>query len=1024
MNTIENPFAAKRTLRDFRHVLLLCCLAVASFQGRGAVTDGLVFYAPFNSSSPDDVQGGKTGSLGGDPAFVSGGIIGDFVRLANDTVLPETYVYWDDPTPEFVNFSVQVWIRSTSLQNGQASGDPAIVANKNWGSGGNTGWVVAMGSSSGALGRFQWNFRAPPAARADFDPSAENTTVQDGTWHHLIVTHDRSGFATFYVDGVNVGQVSIATGAGFSLIPSVPNIFALGNDNSLNYENGNGTTANGDFDEVAVWDRTLFAGEVARIHTAGRAGTNILNIPEPTTPFVSEASPADGARGFSPEGNFRAVIVDASTQLDTASVKVYFDGSLVGHTLQGVNGTNTVTFTPPSLLAPLSMHEYRLEFSDNGSPVISRTNRYAFTVGAYLHLLLPAPIAFENFDEVSEASLPAGWTATNATTSITAGPNLDDPLSDSYLDWVVVSSNRFATVFDQRRLNVSLIVTNGRVVRNLISGNFAYAESDNRGGNQVQALFSPDYDLTGQTNVYLAFHSIYEQNQDSSASVEYSIDEGATWLPALYMMDRDDIIRDASGAIDAEATLNAPQGDGAYGQSYGTWIGAAISPALAPFISGRINDDAVESKRIEFLRLAQADNQSKVRLRFAQSGTASWYFGIDNVGLYSVSQVAPPSVIVTPANQTEAIGNDALFTPTISGVGPFTYQWGHNGANLPNQTNEALVLTNIRTNDAGAYSVVVGYLGGSTNSTVGMLTVIDPALALVTGQWDFNNFDLSATCGQPLEYTSVAVEFDTGFANSDFFDLPNLDGAPVSLMAFPGLPPSGGNMSGYRMRHGIAANGGGTNVNKYTLIMDVLYSTPSHNAERAILQTDPLNANNRDIAIGANNGIGVSGGFQGTFAADAWQRIAFAVDLNGPSGAPLMAKFINGVKVGQQVLTEGRDGRWSLPPATHPDTPWALLLADDNTDVQPGYVSSIQIRNDRLSDELIRRMGGPSRHKIPGCITITRATGNMVTIRWTGAVPLQQADSLTGPWSDVAGAASPHTVTASGTVPRFYRPKL
>src|SRR4030095_13312440 len=125
----------------------------------------------------------------------------------------------------------------------------------------------------------------------------------------------------------------IATGLGNSVLPAIPGVFALGNDMTLAYENGNGTTANGDFDEVAIWNRALFPGEVARIHTAGRAGQSILNVPEPTTPFVSEASLTDGARDYTPEGNFRAVIVDASTQLNPTSVRVYLDGGLVSHTL-------------------------------------------------------------------------------------------------------------------------------------------------------------------------------------------------------------------------------------------------------------------------------------------------------------------------------------------------------------------------------------------------------------------------------------------------------------------------------------------------------------------------------------------------------------------------------------------------------------------------------------------------------------------------------------------------------------------
>lgn len=48
------------------------------------------------------------------------------------------------------------------------------------------------------------------------------------------------------------------------------------------------------------------------------------------------------------------------------------------------------------------------------------------------------------------------------------------------------------------------------------------------------------------------------------------------------------------------------------------------------------------------------------------------------------------------------------------------------------------------------------------------------------------------------------------------------------------------------------------------------------------------------------------------------------------------------------------------------------------------------------------------------------ATGNgSVTITWTGGGNLQSAPAVTGDWTDVAGATTPHTVTASGTA--FYR---
>ncbi|MBI4663706.1 MAG: hypothetical protein HY735_33310 [Verrucomicrobia bacterium] len=302
------------------------------------------------------------------------------------------------------------------------------------------------------------------------------------------------------------------------------------------------------------------------------------------------------------------------------------------------------------------------------------------TSRAQVQITLPAPIVRETFDSVEEGKLPAGWSVINFTDSLTAGEDLNDPKSDSYLNWVVISRQRVLDIGTAggwegpRRLQVAANQSvNGALVTNLVEGNFIYAESDVRGGNQVQFLFSPDFNLSGKSNVFMFFHSIYEQNQDSIASVEYSIDEGKTWLPILYMIDAPDVIRKADGSIDAFATLNEPRGDAAVytdpttgeevGRAYGPFIGVKSNlwSTLGPFISGRINDDPVESKRVELFRLPQADNQAKTRLRFAQAGTGSWYFGIDNFGLYSITQTKPGRPTLA-ATATVALFGDAVLT--------------------------------------------------------------------------------------------------------------------------------------------------------------------------------------------------------------------------------------------------------------------------------------------------------------------------------------------------------------------------
>jgi hypothetical protein len=114
--------------------------------------------------------------------------------------------------------------------------------------------------------------------------------------------------------------------------------------------------------------------------------------------------------------------------------------------------------------------------------------------------------------------------------------------------------------------------------------------------------------------------------------------------------------------LDAEATLNKEHGDVAnytddagtvIGGTYGAFIGAPITASLAPFIQGRVNDNRFESKRYELFRVGGADNQSKVRFRFIHAGTDSWYWGIDDFGLYAGAAPTTAPVLSVKAEGTQ-----------------------------------------------------------------------------------------------------------------------------------------------------------------------------------------------------------------------------------------------------------------------------------------------------------------------------------------------------------------------------------
>jgi hypothetical protein len=339
------------------------------------------------------------------------------------------------------------------------------------------------------------------------------------------------------------------------------------------------------------------------------------------------------------------------------------DGNPVVPIVQYSSPITRVEYQSPTLFAALSTHVFTLVYGDDYSPPNISTNQFSFTTANYTNIILPSPTYLETFFTTNAGQLPPGWTVVNhSDPSADPGFNLDDPTSDSYLNWVVISRQ---TVVDleaagiweanNRLLVAPLQVVNGVLLTNLIDTDFVYAESDLRVGNAIQYLYSPPYDLTGRAGVFISYHSIYEQSDNSMGAVEYSVDGKATWLPVVYMLDGDPIDGQIAylpdGTIDAVATMTnynfaiPSYNNGEIGHNYGAFILAPISQGLAPYISPRVNGDPVSSKRVEQYRLPAADGQASVQFRFVQAGYSSWYFGVSDFGIYSTP--APKHASIT-----------------------------------------------------------------------------------------------------------------------------------------------------------------------------------------------------------------------------------------------------------------------------------------------------------------------------------------------------------------------------------------
>ncbi len=447
--------------------------------------------------------------------------------------------------------------------------------------------------------------------------------------------------------------------------------------------------------------------------------SNTITVAESAslTPRILTLKPANNSSNQPPVVPYMAAITNGTSKVVTNSVALTIDGTPASCIVQQEADLVTVTYTNQTLYAPGSSHVARLVFADNATPSNRFTNEVAFSVIEYRNIVLPAPIYFENFDSTPEGQLPTGWTQTNYTEVLNTDLDLGNLDSASYASWVVVDAQRFTGTFipyslpdaplsqqeDYHRVlnpNPNNVV-NGKVLDvPLASGRFLFSTSGYRNGrSQVDYVFTPDFDLSSRTNVYLSFHSLWEQNQDSIGAVEYSVDQGATWLPVVYMIDSRWVLHQTNEStgeitVDAVATLTTQYSDLPFytdengeekGGTYATFIGAAVTQDLAPFISGRLDDNSVDSKRVELFRLTQADKKSKVRFRFAHAGSDSWYFGIDDFGLYAINPtpVQSPSltigrsganvVISWPADASGyTLESTASFNPadwkTVSGV--------------------------------------------------------------------------------------------------------------------------------------------------------------------------------------------------------------------------------------------------------------------------------------------------------------------------------------------------------------------
>jgi len=162
------------------------------------------------------------------------------------------------------SLTVTAWFRSHGLQ----SGDPVIVGNKDWVSGGNPGWLLL--ANEGEDNSFGTNYASTVGDRIDL----EDIAYTDTGWWFLAAVFDAQGVATLYA-GNDAGQLHwIALDARDvgPLSSTMP--INVGQDGTGSY----GHNLGGDVDDLALWERALNPSEISSLYADG-TGAELASLP-------------------------------------------------------------------------------------------------------------------------------------------------------------------------------------------------------------------------------------------------------------------------------------------------------------------------------------------------------------------------------------------------------------------------------------------------------------------------------------------------------------------------------------------------------------------------------------------------------------------------------------------------------------------------------------------------------------------------------------------------------------------------
>jgi hypothetical protein len=292
----------------------------------------------------------------------------------------------------------------------------------------------------------------------------------------------------------------------------------------------------------------------------------------------------------------------------------------------------------------------------------------------------------------------------------------------------------------------------------------------------------------------------------------------------------------------------------------------------------------------------------------------------------------------------------------------------------------------------------------------------------IIGQWDFDTSTnlAKATIGNDLQFLEFSPSFSSSLIGTQYY-------GTISIPAFT--------VSTQRLLATFAStnNGGGTNLNQYTIIMDLMWPAESAGLWRALFNANTNNDDDAELFVNRDGEIGIFNDYVGTMNPDTWYRFVIVFDL----ATNQMVRYLDGVNLqgtstSSLPLPEGNvDGQFSLNDAV-------LFFSDNDGETAPVLVNVIQLRAGAMSPEEVAALGGPASGNLGGGTvlppvdpvdirieSITRNGANItITVNNGGrSIRLQKTTDLGNPnWTDAGGPQTASTFTVANDAPyAFFR---